>query len=128
MANAAQEWGSERTGATDRTVREVMRPLATGCLQENRVVDVLEVMQELGVEALPVVDALEGGSVQGMVTRRAAAAAAEADPDARVADCEMAEAPEVDPDAPAIRALGHAVDGPGSAVVDGDGNLIGVVD
>lgn len=88
------------------TAGEWAEALTEGCLAQNRIVDVLEVMRELDVELMPVLRSFSGGEILGFVHRVALenARAAESD-DARVADAWWLDAPRVTAAVPLTRIL-----------------------
>lgn len=100
-AGMARRRLGEHATAGDRT-----EPLTEGCLAQNRVASVLEIMQELDVEVMPVRSSVGGGEILGFIHRVALENAEAAAPgDATVADVWWLKAPRVPADVPLTRIL-----------------------
>lgn len=91
----------EHPTAGDRT-----DPLTEGCLAQNHVVGVLEIMRELDVEVMPVLESFAKREILGFVHRVALEnAEAAASGAATVADAWWLDAPRVHVDVPLARIL-----------------------
>lgn len=107
-------------------VREVMRPV-DGCIRQNHAQDVLEIMDVLNLEFMPLVDDFGGGSVRGAVTRSDLVQAVRRfGADARVLQVRPVMLPNIPADTPVEHIRDPGGHRPAYVVTERGGRLAGI--
>lgn len=107
-------------------VRDVMRPV-DGCIRQNHAQDVLEIMDALNLEFMPLVDGFGGGRMRGAVTRSDLAQVVRRfGADARVLQARPVMLPNIPADTPVGKVPDAAGRGLAYVVTERGGRLAGI--
>lgn len=111
------------------TVRDRAVPVGDGCVARNTASDVLEMMEQLVTEVMPVLRSFQDRAILGLVDRRGLARVVESDDAeaARVSDAPWFDAPMVSADEPLPGVLESPHPPSLYVVVDADRELVGVL-
>jgi predicted transcriptional regulator len=111
--------------ANDTSVGTVAQRL-DGCLPQNSAEDVLDVMDALDLNFMPLVEGFENGRLLGIVARAELTRIMERNGSARVEDAVLIELPQVRADTPLVDLAAAANHQHAWLVTDGDGRVHGV--